>query len=69
MTAAASRRPPLTPKEGWLIQGGQVLYFRPTRWERTYQRLELISPDLAIDLDLWRTQSGQVSADGGGARR
>jgi hypothetical protein len=46
-----------------------VLRFRPTGWDRTGQRLELISPDLAIDLDLWRTQSGQVSADGGGARR
>jgi hypothetical protein len=69
MTAAASRRPPLTPKEGWLIHGRQVLRFRPTRWERTYQRLELISPDLAIDQDLRRRQSGRLSADGGGARR
>ncbi|MCF8140475.1 MAG: hypothetical protein K9J75_05140 [Cyanobium usitatum Tobar12.5m-G36] len=46
-----------------------MLRFRPTGWDRTGQRLELISPDLAIDLDLWRTQSGQVSADGGGERR
>jgi hypothetical protein len=46
MTAAASRRPPLTPKEGWLIHARQVLRFRPTRWERTYQRLEIISGEL-----------------------
>jgi hypothetical protein len=41
MTAAASRRPPLTSKEGWLIHGCQVLRFRPTCWERTDQRLEI----------------------------
>jgi hypothetical protein len=50
MKAAASRRPPLTPKEGWLIHGRQVLRFRPTRWERTYQRLEL---SRAEALKLW----------------
>jgi hypothetical protein len=46
MTAAASRRPPLTPKEGWLIHGRQVLRFRPTRWERQVQRLEITSGEL-----------------------
>ena len=64
-----SRRPPHSPKEDWLIQGSQVLRFRPTGWDRTGQRLELISPDLAIDLDLRRKQTGRLSADGGGARR
>jgi len=49
MTAAASRRPPLTPKEGWLIHGRQVLRFRPTRWERTYQRLEITIGELLPD--------------------
>lgn len=42
----SSRRPPLTPKEGWLIHGRQVLRFRLTCWERTYQRLEIISGEL-----------------------
>jgi hypothetical protein len=69
MTAAASRRPPRSPKEGWLIQGSQVLLFRPTHMERTDQLLELISRELAIDPDLRRRQSGRLSADGGGARR
>ena len=41
-----SPRVPLTPKEGWLSNGRQVLRFRPTRWERTYQRLEITSGEL-----------------------
>jgi hypothetical protein len=41
-----SHRVPLTPKEGWLSDGRQVLRFRPTRWERTYQRLEITSGEL-----------------------
>ena len=52
MTAAASRRPPLTPKEGWLIHGRQVLRFRPTRWERTYQRLEITTGELLPDQEI-----------------
>lgn len=49
MTAGAPRRPPLSPKEGWLIHGRQVLRFRPTRWERTYQRLEITTGELLPD--------------------
>ncbi|WP_216909432.1 hypothetical protein [Synechococcus sp. CCY 0621] len=64
-----SPRVPLTPKEGWLSDGRQVLRFRPTRWERTDQRLEITSGVLAIDPVLRRRQSGRLSADGGGARR
>jgi hypothetical protein len=41
-----SPRVPLTPKEGWLSDGRQVLRFRPTRWESTYQRLEITSGEL-----------------------
>ena len=41
-----SPRVPLTPKEGWLSDGRQVLRFRPTRWERTYQRLEITTGEL-----------------------
>ena len=52
MTAAASRRPPLTPKEGWLIHGRQVLRFRPTRWERTYQLLEITTGELLPDQEI-----------------
>ena len=52
MTAAASRRPPLTPKEGWLILGRQVLRFRPTRWERQVQRLEITTGELLTDQEI-----------------
>ncbi|MCP9841658.1 DUF1651 domain-containing protein [Synechococcus sp. J7-Johnson] len=41
-----SPRVPLTPKEGWLSDSRQVLRFGPTRWERTYQRLEITSGEL-----------------------
>lgn len=41
-----SKGPPLSPKEGWLSDGRQVLRFHTTRWERTYQRLEITSGEL-----------------------
>ncbi len=52
MTAASSRRPPLTPKEGWLIHDRQVLRFRPTIWERTNQRLEITTGELLPDQEI-----------------
>jgi hypothetical protein len=52
MTAAASRRPPLTPKEGWLIHGRQVLRFRPTRWERQVRLLEITTGELLPDQEM-----------------
>ncbi len=64
-----SPRVPLSPQEGLLSDGRHVLRFRPIRWERTDQRLELISSELTIDPDLRRRQSGRLSADGGGGRR
>ena len=42
-------RPPLSPKEGWISDGRQVLHFRPTRWDRWVQRLELITGELLPD--------------------
>ena len=44
-----SPRVPLTPKEGWLSDGRQVLRFRPTRWERQVQRLEITTGELLPD--------------------
>lgn len=41
-----SPRVPLTPQEGWLSDGRQVLRFRPTRWDRHIQRLEITSGEL-----------------------
>jgi hypothetical protein len=46
-----------------LSDGRQVLRFRPTCWERTDQRLELISSELAFDPDLRLRQSGRLCAD------
>jgi hypothetical protein len=44
-----SPRVPLTPQEGWLRDGRQVLRFRPTYWERLVQRLEITSGELLPD--------------------
>ncbi|MCP9824906.1 DUF1651 domain-containing protein [Synechococcus sp. EJ6-Ellesmere] len=43
---ATSKRPPLSPKEGWLSDGRQVLHFRPVRYDRWSQRLEVVSGEL-----------------------
>lgn len=47
-----SHRVPLTPKEGWLSDGRQVLRFRPTRWERQVQRLEITTGELLPDQEI-----------------
>ena len=50
-----SQRPtrvPLTPQEGWLSNGRQVLRFRPTRWERLVQLLEITSGELLPDQEI-----------------
>jgi hypothetical protein len=43
---AASNRPRLSPQEGWQSDGRQVLHFRPTRWSRHNQVLEVTSGEL-----------------------
>ena len=35
------KRPPLSPQEGWLSYGRQVLHFRPRRYDRWSQSLEV----------------------------
>ena len=44
--------PPLTPREGWLSDGRQVLRFRPTRWQRTYQRLKITTGEVLPDQEI-----------------
>ncbi len=39
-------RPPLSPQEGWLSDGRQVLHFNPVRYSRYSQALELTSGEL-----------------------
>ena len=34
-------RPPLSPQEGWISDGRQVLHFRPLRYDRWSQALEV----------------------------
>lgn len=52
MSNGASQCPLLTPKEGWLSDGRQVLRFRPIRWERQVQRLEIASGELLLDQEI-----------------
>jgi hypothetical protein len=49
MSSKPNQRVPLTPREGWLSNGRQVLRFRPTRWERDYHRLEITAGELLPD--------------------
>ena len=42
-------RPPLSPKEAWLSDGSQVLHFRPSRWDRWCQQLEVTVGELLPD--------------------
>jgi hypothetical protein len=42
-------RPPLSPQEAWLSDGHQVLHFRPTRWNRWCQQLEVTVGELLPD--------------------
>ena len=46
MSGRASKRPPLSPKEAWLSDGRQVLHFRPSRWDRLSQQLEVTVGEL-----------------------
>ncbi len=39
-------RPPLSPRDGWLSDGHQVLHFRPSRYDHWSQSLELTSGEL-----------------------
>ena len=49
MSGGASKRPPLSPREAWLSDGRQVLHFRPRRWDRWSQQLEVTVGELLPD--------------------
>jgi len=42
----SSGRPPLSPQEGWLSDGRQVLHFNPVRYDRWSQSLEVTLGEL-----------------------
>ncbi len=44
--ADRKRRPPLSPKEGWISDGRQVLHFQPRRYDRWEQTLEVTAGEL-----------------------
>jgi hypothetical protein len=39
-------RPPLSPQQGWISDGRQVLHFRPQRYDRWEQNLEVTYGEL-----------------------
>jgi len=45
-SAVTGKRPPLSPQDGWLSNGRQVLHFRPVHYSRFSQALELTSGEL-----------------------
>ena len=49
MSGGTRNRPPLSPKEAWLSDGRQVLHFRPSRWDRWSQQLEVTVGELLPD--------------------
>jgi len=46
MDASDRLRPPLSPQEGWLSDGRQVLHFRPLKYSRWNQALEVTLGEL-----------------------
>ncbi|MFO7629165.1 MAG: hypothetical protein R6W06_06555 [Prochlorococcaceae cyanobacterium] len=57
------RRPPLSPKDGWISDGRQVLHFKPLLYDRWSQALEvtlgeLITREQAIKLWVKKRQQG-----------
>jgi hypothetical protein len=46
MQVGDKKRPPLTPREGWISDGCQVLHFQPVRYSRYSQALELTTGEL-----------------------
>lgn len=40
---ARAAQGPRSPREGWISDGRQVLHFRPARWDRWRQALEITS--------------------------
>ncbi len=49
MSHGRSNRPPLSPRDGWLSDGRQVLHFQPVRWDRWNQPVEVTVGELLPD--------------------
>ncbi|MEB3323858.1 MAG: hypothetical protein VKM17_00795 [Cyanobacteriota bacterium] len=48
-TRASHQCLPLSPQDGWLSDGRQVLHFRPVRWDRWHQPVEVTTGELLPD--------------------
>ena len=57
-STVTGKRPPLSPQEGWLSDGRQVLHFNPVRYSRYSQALELTSGEL---IPCFRMRAGGTS--------
>ena len=66
MSRGPRNRPPLSPREGWLSDGRQVLHFQPVRWDRWNQPVEVTAgellPDQAVPLLKRRTELSREEA-------
>lgn len=60
MQADQHHRPPLSPQEGWLRGGRQVLHFRTVRYSRYSQALELKTGELTPSPSV---SDGHISCD------
>ena len=54
-SAVTGKRSPLSPQEGWLNDGRQVLHFKPLRYDRWSQALEVTLGELTREqaIKLW----------------
>ena len=64
MSGRTRNRPPLSPKEAWLSDGRQVLHFRPSRWDRWSQQLEVTVGELLPDQPVPLPPTGTGSTTG-----
>ena len=66
MSGGPGHRLPLSPREGWLSEGRQVLHFQPVRWDRWNQPVEVtvgeLLPDQPVPLLKRRTELSREEA-------
>ncbi len=66
MSGGTRNRPPLSPREAWLSDGRQVLHFRPSRWDRWSQQLEIMVGELLPGLSAGAAAETQAGVQPGG---
>ena len=58
MHVGDKKRPPLSPQDGWVSDGRQVLHFQPLRYNRWSQALGELTREQAIRLWTQMRQQG-----------